>query len=225
MRLRTISEHVIDGSSLSTCNVLWGYSRVARVTARRRIGDGPAPSPRAGIRARAGLTPLPTASSPPRRLPATIGAYCSDWRQFTAWCDAQGVTSLPATAETLAFHLADIAGWASASTVGAASLGRRLRPSGHRGRGPHPATPGSRRRSPGSAARSASPSTAKCRWSPRTRGPWSPRWVATWVACGPCAAADRFRRRLPSLRARRSRRRGRHRRHRRPHRLIRSVRG
>ncbi|MGE5508949.1 MAG: site-specific integrase, partial [Chitinophagales bacterium] len=35
----------------------------------------------------------------------TIKAYRSDWQDFTAWCQTQGVPSLPASAETVALYL------------------------------------------------------------------------------------------------------------------------
>jgi len=42
------------------------------------------------------------------RAPATLRAYASDWRVFTAWCAAHGVDALPATPHTVALFLADL---------------------------------------------------------------------------------------------------------------------
>jgi integrase len=39
----------------------------------------------------------------------TRRGYASDWRQFTAWCDTNGVVSLPAAPETIALYIADVA--------------------------------------------------------------------------------------------------------------------
>lgn len=43
------------------------------------------------------------------RSPNTLAAYRSDWTRFTAWCDAQGVASLPAEPATVAAYLASAA--------------------------------------------------------------------------------------------------------------------
>ncbi|MBS1026519.1 tyrosine-type recombinase/integrase, partial [Gluconobacter cerinus] len=40
------------------------------------------------------------------RSPATLRAYRTDWAAFVAWCDAQGVTALPAQPETVAAWIA-----------------------------------------------------------------------------------------------------------------------
>jgi integrase len=48
---------------------------------------------------------------------ATRKAYRSDWAVFTAWCEAQGVDSLPAAPETVAFFIADEAGRVKAATI------------------------------------------------------------------------------------------------------------
>jgi site-specific recombinase XerD len=51
-----------------------------------------------------------------------VKAYAADWRDFTAWCSGRGRQALPATDETVALYLADLAGrGAKAST-----LARRL---------------------------------------------------------------------------------------------------
>lgn len=39
----------------------------------------------------------------------TLRAYRADWQHFMSWCDAQGVESLPATAETVGGYLAELA--------------------------------------------------------------------------------------------------------------------
>ena len=44
------------------------------------------------------------------RAPNTVRAYRSDWNQFVAWCQRHQATALPATAQTVAAHLADLAG-------------------------------------------------------------------------------------------------------------------
>jgi site-specific recombinase XerD len=51
----------------------------------------------------------------------TKRAYSADWRDFTAWCEAQGVVSLPATPATLALYLTD-----RAKDCKVATLTRRL---------------------------------------------------------------------------------------------------
>jgi len=48
----------------------------------------------------------------------TRRAYRADLRDFTAWCRLHNVQSLPATAETVAVYLADLAGHRKTSTVG-----------------------------------------------------------------------------------------------------------
>jgi integrase len=40
---------------------------------------------------------------------ATRRAYASDWRHFASWCDANGLTSLPATPSTVALYLTSLA--------------------------------------------------------------------------------------------------------------------
>jgi site-specific recombinase XerD len=55
------------------------------------------------------------------KAPNTWKAYRSDWRQFSAWCDAQGAQALPADPATLVAYLTD-----AASTVKVATLQRRL---------------------------------------------------------------------------------------------------
>ncbi len=47
----------------------------------------------------------------------TRRAYGADWRDFVAWCDARGRGPLPASAETVAVYLADLAAFRKTSTV------------------------------------------------------------------------------------------------------------
>ena len=51
----------------------------------------------------------------------TRRAYATDWQAFLAWCDVQGVASLPATPESVLAYLVDAAG-----IVKVATLQRRL---------------------------------------------------------------------------------------------------
>jgi len=43
------------------------------------------------------------------KAPATRRAYDSDWRHFTAWCEHHHLASLPATPQTVALYLTDLA--------------------------------------------------------------------------------------------------------------------
>jgi site-specific recombinase XerD len=52
---------------------------------------------------------------------STLRAYRSDWNDFSTWCSISGLTSLPATPETVALYLASKADQLKPST-----LGRRL---------------------------------------------------------------------------------------------------
>lgn len=47
----------------------------------------------------------------------TLRAYAADWRDFGAWCARQGRETLPATPETVALYLTDLAASAKASTL------------------------------------------------------------------------------------------------------------
>lgn len=49
---------------------------------------------------------------------STRKAYGTDFRLFMAWCDAKGVSSLPAAPETVAAHLAAKARVSRPSTLG-----------------------------------------------------------------------------------------------------------
>lgn len=51
----------------------------------------------------------------------TLRAYESDLRSFCSWCQARGVTCLPATAETVSLYIADVA-----ESVKPSTLQRRL---------------------------------------------------------------------------------------------------
>ena len=52
---------------------------------------------------------------------STLRAYRSDWTHFTRWCDARGRAALPASAETVALYVTDLA-----ATHRPATLTRRL---------------------------------------------------------------------------------------------------
>src|ERR1035438_9356029 len=47
----------------------------------------------------------------------TVRAYRADWAHFEGWCKAHGQTSLPATAETVALYVADLAATHKPSTI------------------------------------------------------------------------------------------------------------
>ena len=49
---------------------------------------------------------------------STRKAYGTDYRIFKAWCDARGVSALPAAPETVASYLASQAGTSKPSTLG-----------------------------------------------------------------------------------------------------------
>jgi site-specific recombinase XerD len=55
------------------------------------------------------------------KAPSTRKAYGTDFRLFSEWCEARGVSALPAAPETVAAYLA-----ANASTSKASTLGRRV---------------------------------------------------------------------------------------------------
>ncbi|MEJ7765462.1 MAG: site-specific integrase [Acidimicrobiales bacterium] len=52
------------------------------------------------------------------RAPNTLAAYRSDWGEFEAWCQHRQLVALPATPETLARYLVELAEVARVSTVG-----------------------------------------------------------------------------------------------------------
>ena len=47
----------------------------------------------------------------------TIRAYRADWDHFTAWCQSHGQASLPATADTVALYVADLAASLKPATI------------------------------------------------------------------------------------------------------------
>jgi site-specific recombinase XerD len=47
----------------------------------------------------------------------TIRAYRADWDHFTAWCKAHGQSSLPATADSVALYVADLAASLKPATI------------------------------------------------------------------------------------------------------------
>ncbi|MDB5058969.1 MAG: site-specific tyrosine recombinase XerD [Chloroflexi bacterium] len=49
--------------------------------------------------------------------PNTRRAYRADWRDFSAWCARHRLAPLPATPETVAVYLADLAGHRKPSTI------------------------------------------------------------------------------------------------------------
>ncbi len=51
------------------------------------------------------------------RAENTTRVYRTGWAQFTAWCDGHGVTPLPASAETVAFYMTDLAKTAKPATI------------------------------------------------------------------------------------------------------------
>jgi site-specific recombinase XerD len=53
------------------------------------------------------------------RAENTTRVYRTGWAQFTVWCDEHGVTPLPASAETVAFYMADLAKTAKPATIDA----------------------------------------------------------------------------------------------------------
>lgn len=67
------------------------------------------------------------------KAPATLRAYRSDWAHFEAWCAARGLVALPASPETVAMYLADLARWAKAATIArrVSSLSQAHQAAGH----------------------------------------------------------------------------------------------
>ena len=47
----------------------------------------------------------------------TLRAYRADWQHFSDWCRRHGQSSLPATGETVALYLSDLASTAKVSTL------------------------------------------------------------------------------------------------------------
>jgi site-specific recombinase XerD len=48
---------------------------------------------------------------------STLRGYRSDWRDFCAWCEGQGLTPLPASPETIAAYIAECAGRLKTGTI------------------------------------------------------------------------------------------------------------
>jgi len=105
---------------------------------------------------------------------STRKAYGTDFRLFREWCEAKGVSALPAASETVAAYLAAQAGASKAST-----LGRRVAQAGV------PCRPMRRASRPPCAAFAepmAAPGSAKPRRSPAKCLAWSPRRRTSWRA-------------------------------------------
>jgi site-specific recombinase XerD len=51
------------------------------------------------------------------KAPATLRAYATDWRHFTAWCAARGLGPLPAEVRTVAAYLSGHAGRSAITTL------------------------------------------------------------------------------------------------------------
>ncbi len=51
------------------------------------------------------------------KAPNTVRAYRSDWQRFSAWCAQRALASLPASEDTVALYLADLAATAKTSTL------------------------------------------------------------------------------------------------------------
>ena len=79
------------------------------------------PRRRATSAAVAERQPPATAAAQRPQSAHTQRAYATDWADFTAWCAAAGATALPATPQTVAGHLASLAG-----RLGPSGLRRRL---------------------------------------------------------------------------------------------------
>ena len=67
------------------------------------------------------------------RAENTTRVYRTGWVQFIAWCDEHAVTALPASAETVALYVADLAKVAKPATIDArlAAIGAAHRAAGH----------------------------------------------------------------------------------------------
>lgn len=51
------------------------------------------------------------------KAPNTLKAYRSDWKDFEAWCQTHGQAALPASPETVALYLSDLANRCKTSTL------------------------------------------------------------------------------------------------------------
>ena len=47
----------------------------------------------------------------------TVRAYRSDWMHYESWCNANGMQTMPATAENLAIYIKDMATTLKSSTI------------------------------------------------------------------------------------------------------------
>ena len=68
-----------------------------------------------------GACPASSHCPSPTAPPATLAATAADWADFSAWCGARGVASLPAAPVTVAGYLA-----ALDNTLAGATLRRRV---------------------------------------------------------------------------------------------------
>ena len=51
------------------------------------------------------------------KAPSTLKAYRSDWRDFDAWCSGHHLPPLPASPETVAMYIADLASCCASATI------------------------------------------------------------------------------------------------------------
>ena len=67
------------------------------------------------------------------RAENTTRVYRTGWAQFTAWCDGHGVTALPASPDTVARYVADLAKASKPATIDArlAAISAAHRAAGH----------------------------------------------------------------------------------------------
>jgi hypothetical protein len=70
-----------------------------------QTGDGPT----VGVPTLAPAADRAQAYARAAKAPATRRGYASDWRQFSAWCERAGLSSLPAEPRTVALYIADLA--------------------------------------------------------------------------------------------------------------------
>ena len=85
------------------------------------MGTALTPTAQGTVPALAGLAEQAREYVKASKAPNTVRAYRSDWAGFVAWCEGQGVASLPAAPETIALYLTH-----QAPAVTVATLGRRL---------------------------------------------------------------------------------------------------
>ena len=150
------------------------------------------------------------------KAPATLRAHRSDWQAFTTWCVHHSVNALPASPETLARYLTDLAGVKRSRRCSAASPASAKR-TGPRATSHRHGRALCARRGGAFAARSALPRSGRRRCGLPSQGPGShARHVAPRWHPGPGAARPRLCRCLPPQRAGGARRRQRRRDGRRP---------